>query len=159
MQNYHHEVEFTVFIREYGQNISADTAMDNLIGYACGLDITRRDLQAIAREKRRLWDLAKDVEQSAVIGTITYKRNFGDGDIGAQKIELFVNYEPIQSAHLSDMIHTLPDIICDLSKYYTLHSSDVNMTGTPAGIAPVVPGDKMDSRIERLLDLVVTVEA
>ena len=156
-QNYHHEVEFVVFIGKAGHNITADAAMDHVFGYACGLDMTRRDLQAVAKEKRRPWDLAKDVEQSAVIGTITPKGNLGD--IGPQKIELYVNDKPVQSAHLSDMIHSVPDIICDLSKYYTLEAGDVIMTGTPAGVGPIVVGDKMDARIERLSNLVVTVEA
>ena len=79
-------------------------------------------------------------------------------DIGPQKIELFVNDKPVQSAHLSDMIHSVPDIICDLSKYYTLQSGDVIMTGTPAGVGPVAIGDKMDARIDGLSNLVVTVE-
>ena len=156
-QNYHHEVEFVVFIGKTGHNITADAAMDHVYGYACGLDMTRLDLQAIAKEKRRPWDLAKDVEQSAVIGTITSKGNFGD--IGPQKIELSVNDKPVQSAYLSDIIHSVPDIICDLSKYYTLQAGDVIMTGTPAGVGPVVIGDKMDARIEGLSNLVVTVEA
>jgi fumarylpyruvate hydrolase len=156
-QNYHHEVEFVVFIGEAGHKITADAAMDHVYGYACGLDMTRRDLQAIAKEKRRPWDLAKDVEQSAVIGTITSKGNFGD--IGPQKIELFVNDKPVQSAYLSDMIHSVPDIICDLSKYYTLQAGDVIMTGTPAGVGPVAIGDKMDARIDGISNLVVTVEA
>ena len=156
-QNYHHEVEFVVFIGKAGHNITADATMDHVFGYACGLDMTRRDLQTVAKEKRRPWDLAKDVEQSAVIGTITPKENFGY--IGPQKIELFVNDEPVQSAHLSDMIHSVPDIICDLSKYYTMQAGDVIMTGTPAGVGPVVIGDKMDARIAGLSNLVVTVEA
>lgn len=155
-QNYHHEVEFVVFIEKAGYNITLDAAMYHVFGYACGLDMTRRDLQAIAKEKRRPWDLAKDVEQSAVIGTITPKEKFGH--IGPQKIELFVNDKPVQSAHLSDMIHSVPDIICDLSKYYTLQAGDVIMTGTPAGVGPVVIGDKMDARIDGLSNLVVTLE-
>ena len=155
-QNYHHEVEFVVFIEKAGHNITLDAAMYHVFGYACGLDMTRRDLQAIAKEKRRPWDLAKDVEQSAVIGSITPKENFGH--IGPQKIELFVNDKPVQSAHLSDMIHSVPDIICDLSKYYTLQAGDVIMTGTPAGVGPVVIGDKMDARIDGLSNLVVTLE-
>ena len=156
-QNYHHEVEFVAFIGEAGHKITADAAMDHVFGYACGLDMTRRDLQAIAKEKRRPWDLAKDVEQAAVIGTITSKGNFGD--IGPQKIELSVNDKPVQSAYLSDIIHSVPDIICDLSKYYTLQAGDVIMTGTPAGVGPVVIGDKMDARIDALSNLAVTVEA
>jgi fumarylpyruvate hydrolase len=134
-QNYHHEIEFVVFIGEAGQNITAGAAMKHVFGYGCGLDMTRRDLQAIAKEKRRPWDLAKDVEQSAVIGTITPKEKFNE--IGPQKIELLVNEKPAQSAHLSDMI----------------------MTGTPAGVGPVVIGDKLDARIDGLSNLVVTVEA
>jgi len=156
-QNYHHEVEFVVFIGLAGHNIPADNGMDHVFGYACGLDMTRRDLQAIAKEKRRPWDLAKDVEQSAVIGTITTKENFGD--IGSQTIELFVNDERVQTAQLSDMIHTVPDIISDLSKFYTLRPGDVIMTGTPAGVGHVLPGDKMDARIDGLSSLVVNVEA
>lgn len=155
-QNYHHEVEFVVFIGEAGHNIPAHAAMDHVFGYACGLDMTRRDLQAIAKEKRRPWDLAKDFEQSAVIGTITPKKKFGQ--IGPQKIELLVNEKPAQSAHLSDMIHSVPNIICDLSEYYTLQTGDVIMTGTPAGVGPVVIGDKLDARIDGLSNLVVTVE-
>jgi fumarylpyruvate hydrolase len=155
-QNYHHEVEFVVCINKAGQNIPQNTAMDHVFGYACGLDMTRRDLQTIAKEKRRPWDLAKDVEQSAVIGSITPKENFGH--IGPQRIELFVNEKRVQSANLSDMIHTVPDIIHDLSKYYTLTPGDMIMTGTPAGVGPVHKGDILDARIGGLTNLVVNID-
>jgi fumarylpyruvate hydrolase len=155
-QNYHHEVEFVVCINKAGQNIPQNTAMDHVFGYACGLDMTRRDLQTIAKEKRRPWDLAKDVEQSAVIGSITPKENFGH--IGPQRIELFVNEKRVQSANLSDMIHTVPDIIHDLSKYYTLMPGDMIMTGTPAGVGPVHQGDTLDARIDGLTNLVVNID-
>jgi fumarylpyruvate hydrolase len=100
--------------------------------------------------------LAKDVEQSAVIGSITPKENFGH--IGPQRIELFVNEKRVQSANLSDMIHTVPDIIHDLSKYYTLMPGDMIMTGTPAGVGPVHQGDTLDARIDGLTNLVVNID-
>ncbi len=156
-QNYHHEVEFVVGIGTAGQNISRDDAIQHVFGYACGLDMTRRDLQAAAKDKRRPWDLAKDVEQSAVIGVLTTATDFGQ--ISDQAIELFVNGKSVQNACLSDMIHSVPEIICDLSKYYTLQPGDIIMTGTPAGVGAVNVGDTLDARVEGLKNLVVSIYA
>lgn len=156
-QNYHHEVEFVVGIGTAGQNISRDDAIQHVFGYACGLDMTRRDLQAAAKDKRRPWDLAKDVEQSAVIGVLTTATDFGQ--ISDQAIELFVNGKSVQNACLSDMIHSVPEIICDLSKYYTLQPGDIIMSGTPAGVGAVNVGDTLDARVEGLKNLVVSIYA
>lgn len=156
-QNYHHEVEFVVGIGTAGQNISRDDAIQHVFGYACGLDMTRRDLQAAAKDKRRPWDLAKDVEQSAVIGVLTTATDFGQ--ISDQAIELFVNGKSVQNACLSDMIHSVPEIICDLSKYYTLQPGDIIMSGTPAGVGAVNVGDTLDARVDGLKNLVVSIYA
>ncbi len=143
-QDCHHEMEFVVALSD-----------DGIFGYACGLDMTRRDLQAIAKEKRRPWDVAKDFEHSAILGALTPAERFGD--IGHQAISLCVNGETRQNVTLDTMIHSVPAILQDLAKFYTLGAGDIIMTGTPAGVGPVQRGDTMVGSIDGLSDLVVNV--
>ncbi len=144
----HHEMEFVVAIGAPAFQVNVEEAWSVVYGYACGLDMTRRDLQAIAKEKRRSWDLAKDFENSAVIAPITKADEFGK--VGSQRIHLEVNGEPKQDAQLSEMIWAVPEIISDLSDFYHLERGDMIMTGTPAGVGPVVPGDRITGGIEGL---------
>lgn len=144
----HHEMEFVVAIGAPAFRVTTQDAMESVFGYACGLDMTRRDLQAIAKEKRRSWDLGKDFENSAVVATITPRDKFSE--IGKQRIHLEVNGELRQDADLSDMIWSVPEIVSDLSKFYHLEAGDLIMTGTPAGVGAVVPGDTISGGIEGL---------
>ncbi len=144
----HHEMELVVAIGAPAGDVSPASALDAVFGYACGLDMTRRDLQAAAKEKRRPWDTGKDFENAAIIAPITPKDAVGP--LGGLRIQLTVNGLVAQEARLSDMIWSVPDIIADLSTLYTLAPGDLIMTGTPAGVGPVGPGDLLEGTIGAL---------
>lgn len=144
--SYHHEMEMVVAIGKAGFRIPESQALDHVFGYACGLDMTRRDLQAQAKEKQRPWDLGKDVEQSAVAGEIAPASAIGHPARG--RIELRVNGQTKQSADLSSMIHGVPAIIAHLSQYYHLQPGDLIYTGTPEGVGAVKAGDRLEGSIE-----------
>lgn len=150
-QDCHHEMEFVVALGASAFRVTTDGAMDAVLGFACGIDLTRRDLQAAAKDKRRPWDLGKDFEQSAVIADITRKEEFGA--IGDQTIRLSVDGAVRQDATLSDMIWSVPEVIADLSDYYHLGPGDLIYTGTPAGVGPVVPGNVLLGEIDGLAPL------
>ncbi len=151
----HHEMELVVAIGAVAREVSQDDAMEAVLGYACGLDMTRRDLQAQAKEKRRPWDTGKDFENAAIIAPITPKSDVGP--LGGLRIQLTVNDLVTQEAHLSDMVWSVPEIIADLSTLYTLGPGDLIMTGTPAGVGPVVPGDQLRGTIGDLDPVATTI--
>jgi fumarylpyruvate hydrolase len=136
--NYHYEMEFVVAIGKPAWRIEKERALSVVLGYACGLDMTRRDLQLDARAKGRPWDLGKDFERSAIIGQIVRAEHFAP--IGDQKIELNVDGEVKQSAKLSDLVWRVDELISHLSNYYHLDAGDLIYTGTPAGVGAVLPG-------------------
>jgi fumarylpyruvate hydrolase len=145
-KNYHYEMELVVAIGKPGFRIAEARALDHVFGYACGLDMTRRDLQAAAKEKQRPWDIGKDVEQSAVVGEIVPAADAAHP--GRGRIELRVNDEPRQSADVSQLIHRVAAVIAHLSRYYHLQPGDLIFTGTPEGVGPVEPGDRLEGSIE-----------
>ncbi|WP_050460646.1 fumarylacetoacetate hydrolase family protein [Herbaspirillum autotrophicum] len=155
--NYHYEMELVAVIGKAGFEIPREQALEHVFGYACGLDMTRRDLQLAAREQRRPWDLGKDVEQSAVISAIVPAQQCGHPSSGA--IELRVNGEQKQSSDLSLLIHGISDLIAHLSRYYHLTPGDVIFTGTPEGVGPVVAGDHIAGSIAGLGDISLTIQA
>ena len=144
--NYHYEMELVAAIGKAGFRISESQALDHVYGYACGLDMTRRDLQAAAKEKQRPWDIGKDVEQSAVLGEIAPASAIGHPVQG--RIELRVNGQPKQSGDISDLIHGVAAVIAHLSQLYHLQPGDLIYTGTPEGVGPVKPGDRLEGSIE-----------
>jgi fumarylpyruvate hydrolase len=144
--NYHHEMELVIAIGKPGFRIAATHALDHVFGYACGLDMTRRDLQSVAKEKQRPWDIAKDVEHSAVLGEIASAAESGHPDRG--RIELRVNGQTRQSSDVSLLIHGVAAVIAHLSQYYHLQPGDLIYTGTPEGVGPVQPGDRLEGSIE-----------
>ncbi len=125
--------------------------MDVVFGYGCGLDMTRRDLQAAAKAKRRPWDTGKDFDNAAIIAPLTPKADAGD--IGQLEIKLCVNDDVRQRSTLDQMVWSIPEIIADLSTLYTLHAGDLIMTGTPAGVGPVVQGDVLRGTIGGFAEL------
>ncbi len=143
--DYHHEMELVVALGEGGFRVNEAAAGRMIFGYACGLDMTRRDLQAVAKAKGNPWDVAKNVEQGAVAGEIVRAegRILRNGEIS-----LRVNGEERQHSDLSNMIWSIPEIIADLSTYYHLQPGDLIYTGTPEGVGPVQPGDHLEGRIE-----------
>lgn len=146
--NYHHEMELVVALGKPAFQVERGRAMDTVFGYACGLDMTRRDRQQDGKDARRPWSLGKDVENGAVIGAITPKLDMAP--LGPQRIALQVNGETRQDALLSDMVWAVDELISHLSQYYHLNAGDLIMTGTPAGVGPVVSGDAIAGQIDGL---------
>ena len=150
-KNFHHELELVVAIGKSGANIAADDAQALIFGYAVGLDMTRRDLQADMREKKRPWDIGKSFAQAAPIGPIHRVAEVGHPKRG--RIALEVNGTIRQQGDLSDMIWDVPHMLHFLAQYYELLPGDLVFTGTPAGVAAVVAGDMLIGRIESLGEL------
>jgi fumarylpyruvate hydrolase len=144
----HYEMEFVVAIGAEAKEVSEADAMQGVYGYAAGIDLTRRDLQAAAKDKRRPWDLGKDFENSAIMAPITPVSAFGD--ISDQTIQLLHNGQMAQSTNLSDMVWSVPKIISHLSRYYDLQAGDLIYTGTPAGVGPVTSGSHLVGTIDGL---------
>jgi fumarylpyruvate hydrolase len=151
----HYEMEFVIAIGADAHEVSEAAAPGAVYGYACGIDLTRRDLQAQAKEGRKPWDLGKDFEQSALMGAITPAADFGAP--GDQVITLDLDGRRVQEARLSDMVWSVPEIIAHLSRYYHLAPGDLIYTGTPAGVGPVVPGSVMTGAIEGLEPITLTI--
>lgn len=152
-QDLHHEVELVVALASEtlaakGQDLSLVEAKAAIYGYAVGIDFTRRDLQAEAKENARPWDTAKGFDNSAPVAAITPVANAGD--IESANISLLVNGELRQKGMISDLIWNIPELIAELSTYYRLRPGDLIFTGTPAGVSAVVPGDLMEGRIDKL---------
>ncbi|MFN3312613.1 MAG: fumarylacetoacetate hydrolase family protein [Hyphomonas sp.] len=137
--NFHYEAELVVAIGSGGRNIAKADSLSHVWGYAVGNDLTRRDLQLDAREKGRPWDWGKAFDRSAVIGAVHPVSEVGHPISGA--IRLAVNGEVKQDADLADLIWSVPEIISILSHSIALAPGDLIMTGTPAGVGPLVEGD------------------
>ncbi|PJE37756.1 fumarylacetoacetase [Pseudooceanicola lipolyticus] len=155
--NYHHEMELVVAIGAPVFQATKEQALAAIYAYGCGLDMTRRDLQIASRKIQRPWDLGKDVEQGAVLAPLTKAAGFGE--IGPQRIYLEVNGEIRQDATLSELIWKLDEIVMDLSKFYHLEPGDLIMTGTPAGVGPVVAGDVITGGIDGLEPIRLSITA
>ncbi len=141
-QNYHHELELIVALGKEGTNVPVDQARELIFAYTLGLDMTRRDLQAKAKDKRRPWDLAKDVEASALAAPLRPVADFGHQDHGSLRLK--VNGDVRQLGDLADMVWSVPEIIADLSTLYSLRAGDLIFMGTPAGVGPVQAGDCLE---------------
>ena len=141
----HFEVELTVALASGGKDIAATDAMGHIYGYGVGLDMTRRDLQAAAKDKRRPWCIAKDYENSALFSPITTKDAFGA--LAAQRIWLTKNDEIVQDSTIDLMVHKVPELIAHLSRFYELRAGDIIMTGTPEGVGPIAPGDRLIGQV------------
>jgi fumarylpyruvate hydrolase len=153
--NLHYEMELVVAIGAPAFRVAASDALGRVFGYACGLDMTRRDLQFAARDQRRPWDLGKDFESAAVLAPIV--RVAECGRLAHGHIELRVNAAVRQSSDLKLLIHPVPALIADLSKYYHLQPGDLIYTGTPEGVGPVVPNDEIAGSIEGLGDIALRI--
>ncbi len=147
-ENFHYEAELVVVIGTGGSGIAEADALDHVWGYAVGNDLTRRDLQLAARDKGRPWDFGKAFDRSAVIGPVHPVSEVGH--LGKGSIRLTVNGETKQDADLSELIWAVPEIISILSHSIALAPGDLIMTGTPAGVGPLVPGDICVVSIEGL---------
>lgn len=142
----HHEMELVVAIGRGGAEIAESEALSHVFGYAAGLDMTRRDLQAEAKRLGRPWDMAKGFDASAPIGEIAPAAVIGHPARG--RIRLAVNGETRQDADLADMIWPVAAILAHLSRLVRLAPGDLVFTGTPAGVGRVGPGDTLEGEIE-----------
>lgn len=143
--NLHYEVELVAAIGTGGSNIDVADALRHVWGYAVGIDFTRRDLQAWAKQAAKPWEVAKGFDHSAPISGIVPASALTLPLRGA--ITLEVNGETRQSADLADMIWDLPHVIAELSRYFELGPGDLIFTGTPAGVGAVVKGDRLTGSI------------
>jgi fumarylpyruvate hydrolase len=146
--NFHYEMELALAIGRPVFRADKDEALAAVYGYGCALDMTRRDLQLSERAKQRPWDLGKDVENSAVFAPLTKVSDMAP--IENQRIHLEVNGETRQDATLAELIWKVDEIISHLSGFYHLRPGDLIMTGTPAGVGPVIAGDVIDGGIDGL---------
>ncbi|MDB5520935.1 MAG: Fumarylacetoacetate hydrolase [Tardiphaga sp.] len=154
-KDFHHEVELVVALKSGGLHISAERALDCVWGYGCGIDLTRRDLQIASRKKEQPWEIGKSFDHSAPCGALAPAATIGHPTKG--KIWLSVNGTQKQTGDLSEMIWNVPEIIAKLSMQVELASGDIIMTGTPAGVAALSPGDRIECGIDGIGTLKVTI--
>ena len=150
----HHEVELVVAIAKGGKDIDQADALNHVYGYAIGLDMTRRDLQAEFKKAGRPWELAKGFDESCPISPIVPVSQIGHPTQG--KIEITVNGKVQQTGDMNQMIWSVPEAIAYLSRFVALLPGDLIMTGTPAGVSAVKPGDTMRGTCEGVGEVEVT---
>jgi fumarylpyruvate hydrolase len=153
--NLHHEIELVVAIGKGGRNIAASDALQHVFGYAVGLDMTRRDLQNDMKKQGRPWCIGKAFDQSAPIGPITPVEQAGD--ITRAEIFLQVNGQDRQRSQVSKLIWNIAETIEHLSAAWDLQAGDLIYSGTPEGVAAVVPGDTMVGGVTGLEPIRVSV--
>ncbi|MBX9711732.1 MAG: fumarylacetoacetate hydrolase family protein [Xanthobacteraceae bacterium] len=156
-QNFQHEVEMIVALKSGGANLSADKALDHVYGYGVSIDLTRRDLQMASRKKEQPWEIGKSFDNCAPCGALRAASEIGHPAKG--KIWLSVNGTERQKGDLSEMIWNVPEIIARLSLQVTLGAGDIIMTGTPAGVAALAPGDRIECGVEGLPSLKLAIAA
>ena len=152
--NYHFEMELVMAVGKAGFRVSAEDAHTVIYGYAAGLDMTRRDLQLVARDKGRPWDLGKDIEEGSVCSEIVPMEGVV---IESGAIALEVNGASKQSSDVDKLIWNIREIIADLSQFYHLQPGDLIYTGTPEGVGAVVSGDKITGRVEGVAEVTLNV--
>ncbi|MDO9638282.1 MAG: fumarylacetoacetate hydrolase family protein [Pseudotabrizicola sp.] len=151
----HHEIEMIVALKSGGKTIAPDKALNHVFGYGVGLDMTRRDLQGVAKEMGRPWEIGKAFEGSAPVSALRPVSDVGHPAAGL--VQLKVNGAVKQTGDLNQMIWKVPEMISYLSDFFELAAGDVIMTGTPSGVGPVVRGDVMECHVAGVGDLKITV--
>jgi 2-keto-4-pentenoate hydratase/2-oxohepta-3-ene-1,7-dioic acid hydratase in catechol pathway len=146
----HHEVEMVLLIGREGRDIPREEALEYVIGYGVGLDLTARDLQAEAKKKGLPWTLAKGFDGSAPLSR--FVRADEVADPGALDLELRVNGVVRQSSNTSLLVFPVDDLIMRLSRWFTLSVGDLIFTGTPEGVGPIGPGDRLEARLGDLVE-------
>lgn len=141
-----HEVEFIVALKSGGANIDPKKALDHVYGYGVGVDLTRRDLQMASRKKEQPWEIGKSFDQSAPVSPLRPASDIGHPS--KSRIWLQVNGETRQDGDIELMIWNTAEIISKLSQQVAVGAGDVIMTGTPAGVGPLVAGDKVSCGID-----------
>jgi fumarylpyruvate hydrolase len=156
-EDLHHEIELVVALGGTGSRLSAKDAEKIIFGYAVGVDLTRRDLQAQAKKNGRPWDTSKGFDNSAPISAL--RRASEIGHPGTGRIWLSVNGQVRQDGDLKDMIWNVSEALAELSTYYELQPGDLLFTGTPAGVGPVLRGDKLHGGVDGVAQISVSIEA
>jgi fumarylpyruvate hydrolase len=156
-ENLHHEIELVVAIGKAGREISIDKAIGHVYGYAVGIDLTRRDLQAQAKKAGQPWDTSKGFDRSAPISPIRRAQEIGHPDSG--RIWLAVNGKLRQDADLQELIWSVSEAIAELSTYFELRPGDLLFTGTPSGVGPVLRGDTLTGGIEGVGEILLSIES
>ncbi len=150
-----YEGELVVALGLGGANITPAKALEHVYGYTVGCDLTRRDLQAVAKKGGRPWDMAKGFDYSAAVGVVHPVAEIGHPAKGA--IRLSVNGVEKQRADLADMIWSVPQVIAHLSTFVALAPGDIIFTGTPAGIGPLAKGDQIEVSVEGVTSHLFTI--
>jgi fumarylpyruvate hydrolase len=156
-QDFHYEIELVVAVGEECSSVAQEKALDVVWGYGVGIDLTRRDLQLAARDKGRPWDWGKAFDLSAPIAPLRRASTVGHPASG--RIWLAVNGTVRQDADIAELIWNVPEIISILSRSMTLKRGDIIMTGTPAGVGAIVPGDRVTGGIQGLGEIVIEIAA
>jgi fumarylpyruvate hydrolase len=154
-KNYHHEVELVAALKSGGTDIAPEQALDHVYGYALGLDMTRRDLQNGMAAEKKPWEIGKSFDHAAVIGPIHPVSKTGHFTKGA--ISLAVNDRVRQSSDLDKMIWSVAEQIAKLSEAFELKAGDIIYSGTPENVGPVVKGDVLLAKLDRLPDLSIRI--
>jgi len=153
----HHEIELVVALKAGGRDLTPEQALECVFGYAVGLDMTRRDLQGVAKKQGRPWEVGKAFDHGAPMGPIIPRERAGD--ISEAAITLEVNGQLRQQGRVSDMIWGIAESIAYLSGLFELKAGDLLFTGTPEGVGAVIAGDLMVGRVQGLGELRVEVTA
>jgi 2-keto-4-pentenoate hydratase/2-oxohepta-3-ene-1,7-dioic acid hydratase in catechol pathway len=153
----HHEVELVVVLGRGGKDIPASGALAHVAGYAIGLDMTLRDVQAEAKKKGLPWSVAKGFDTSAPVSRVVPASSVADPH--ALTISCSVNGTLRQRSSTGNMIYSVPRMIEYISSVFTLEEGDLIFTGTPEGVGPVVAGDIITAEIEGLVSTSHTVAA
>ena len=152
--NLHHEVELVVLIGSECKQVSPSDVEKMILGYAVGLDLTKRDLQEVAKDNKKPWDLSKGFDNSAPVSlvNISNKKTIKKG-----KIQLKINGTLRQLGDISEMIWPISELVSYLSNHITLYPGDVLFTGTPAGVGEIKPGDRIEASIENVGSLEIVI--
>jgi fumarylpyruvate hydrolase len=146
----HHEIEMVIAIGKEGRQIEPQDALAHVLGYCVGVDLTRRDLQAVAKKMSRPWDWAKGFDESAPVTPIRLASEIGH--LNAGRIWLTVNGETRQTGDLADMIWPVADIVSHVSQAVVIKPGDLIFTGTPAGVGALKRGDKVAGGVDGIAD-------
>ena len=147
----HHEVELVVALKDGGRGLAPAEALSSVFGYAVGVDLTRRDLQAVAKRGGRPWSTAKGFDRSAPLSPLHTVEHVGHP--AAVEISLDVNGARRQSGNTAAMTWPVPELIAELSRYFELRAGDLVFTGTPPGVGALEPGDRVACRVEGVASL------
>ncbi len=154
-ENLHHEIELVVGLGAAALEVADEAALGCVFGYGVGVDLTRRDLQRVARDKGRPWDSGKAFDRSAPCTALSPVAVVGHPE--SRPIWLTVNGETRQSGNIDQMIWSVPEVIASLSRQFHLQPGDLIFTGTPAGVGPLVVGDEVLGGVDGVGELSIAI--